>query len=97
MAIAFISCHVIFIYTIYKLYTYIYNIYIYIHIYNIHIIYISKFRFPSPFLKGRGGGGGGVDFNYLPRSGKSEKLKKGWKYGAGVGLLKMGGGGWQFP
>ena len=33
---------------------------------------------------------GGVNFDYLPRGG-SEKLKKGWKYGAGVGLLKSVG------
>ena len=29
--------------------------------------------------------------------GESEKLKnRGWKYGAGAGLLKKGGGGWHF-
>ena len=33
---------------------------------------------------------GGVNFNYLPWRGESEKLKKGWKYGAGAGLLKGG-------
>ena len=34
---------------------------------------------------------GSVNFDYLPwRRGGSEKLKKGWKYGAGSGLLRRG-------
>ena len=41
-------------------------------------------------------GGGGVNFNYLPQRGEDyEKFKKGWKYGAGAGLLKRGVG--TFP
>ena len=43
-----------------------------------------------PFLKG----GRGVNFKYLPRRmGGSQKSKREWKYGAGAGLLKRGGGG----
>ena len=29
-------------------------------------------------------------FDYLSRRGRSEKLKEGWKYGPGTGLLKRG-------
>ena len=46
---------------------------------------------PAPLLKVEE-----VNFHYLPQRGKSEKLKKGWMYGAGAGLLKgragVGGG-----
>ena len=38
---------------------------------------------PSPLFKG-----GGVNFKYLPQSLKN--FKRGWKYGAGGGLLKKG-------
>ena len=39
-----------------------------------------------------------VNFNYLPRRGESEKLKKGWwKYGAGVDVFKKEGGDGTFP
>ena len=43
---------------------------------------------PPPILKW-----GEVTFDYFPRRGRgeSEKLKKGWKYGAGAGLLKREG------
>ena len=37
--------------------------------------------------------GGGVNFNHLPRRGGTLKIeKRGWKYGAGAGLLKRGAG-----
>ena len=42
-------------------------------------------RIPPPFL-----------FLLPFPEGESEKLKTGWKYGAGVGLLKKGGAG-TFP
>ena len=48
---------------------------------------------PLPFLKGWGGGGGegGSKFWLPPLEGGIWKIKKtGWKYGAGVGLLKNG-------
>ena len=35
---------------------------------------------------------GGVNFDYLPQGGGGI-LKKGWKYSAGAGPLKGGGGG----
>ena len=34
-------------------------------------------------------GGWGVNFDYLPRRGESEKLKKGWKYGPGGGYFHL--------
>ena len=38
--------------------------------------------------------GWGIHFNYLPRRREeSEKLKRGWKYSVGAGLLKRGLGG----
>ena len=38
----------------------------------------------------------GVNFHSIPSRGEgSQKLKRGWKYGAGAGLLK-GGWGWHF-
>ena len=33
--------------------------------------------------------GWGVNFDYLPRRGESEKLKKGWKYGPGGGYFHL--------
>ena len=51
---------------------------------------------PAPLLKVEE-----VNFHYLPQRGKSEKLKKGWMYGAGAGLLKgragVGGAADTFP
>ena len=53
---------------------------------------ISRFTHssdPHPIFKG---GGGGVSFDYHPRKGGICKIKKrGWKYGAGAGLLKRRG------
>ena len=38
--------------------------------------------------------GWGIHFNYLPRRREeSEKLKRGWEYSVGAGLLKRGLGG----
>ena len=39
----------------------------------------------TPFLKDEGG----VNFNYLSWRVESEILKKGWKYGTGLGLLRI--------
>ena len=47
---------------------------------------------PPHFKEGRE-----VNFNYLPRRGESEKLRKGWKYGPGAVFLKGGGWGGTFP
>ena len=47
---------------------------------------------PPNFKEGRE-----VNFNYLPRRGESEKLRKGWKYGPGAVFLKRGGWGGTFP
>ena len=49
---------------------------------------------PPPFLF-KGGEGGYVNFDYLPRRGRTWKIKRGgWMYGAGAGLLKREG--WHF-
>ena len=37
-----------------------------------------------------------MNFNCFPWRGNLKKLKKGWKYGVGAGLLKGEGGGWHF-
>ena len=66
---------------------------------NIEAIFQNVSNFdPCPPLKGE------VSFDYLPRSPREgggqiwEFLKRGWKYGAGAGLLKKAGEGrgWHF-
>ena len=54
--------------------------------------FFHSFDLPPPFLKEREE----VNFNYLPWEGRLWKIfKRGWKYGAGAGLLKRRGG-WHF-
>ena len=51
----------------------------------IHIVWTPP---PSPLFKGRWE----VNFNYHPCRGDLKQKKRGWKYGAGTGFLKKGGG-----